>query len=292
MLRETPDEENADGLPVAADESLDALVRRVDADRWFATRFADARVRLRLLALYAANYEVARIAESVSDPALGRIRLQWWIDAVGRASRSASVEHPALILLSEAVQETGLDLSPLVHVFEARNSDLEESPFAAWSDLEAYVDTTAGGVIRVAAALCAPERALSPHTLSLARAAGRAWGLIGLLRALPNWGARRRTFFPTVLFERIGFTPEDLYAGTQVHEITAAIRVVLERARAAHSDANRLSTTATKDLFPAYGYVTLFRDYARGLENNPPSATIGVFRRQARLVGAALTGAV
>ena len=64
------------------DEALDDLVRRVDEDRWLASRFAPADVRARLIALYAVNYEIARTAEVVREPGVGDIRLAWWRDAL------------------------------------------------------------------------------------------------------------------------------------------------------------------------------------------------------------------
>ena len=63
-------------------ESLDALVRRVDEDRWLAARFAPRLVRERLTALYALNHEIARAAEGASNPTLGEMRLLWWRDAI------------------------------------------------------------------------------------------------------------------------------------------------------------------------------------------------------------------
>ena len=87
-------------------ESLDTLVRRVDEDRWLASRFAPAGVRSRLTALYALNYEISRTAETVTQPALGDIRLAWWREAVeeiyaGRAVRA----HPALSAFAAALRE-------------------------------------------------------------------------------------------------------------------------------------------------------------------------------------------
>jgi phytoene synthase len=40
--------------------------------------FAPAPRRVLLFALYAFNAEVARIAETVREPMLGAIRLEWW----------------------------------------------------------------------------------------------------------------------------------------------------------------------------------------------------------------------
>src|SRR6201984_811294 len=82
--RKTPDPERraayADRLsPVAA------LVRRHDHDRYQTVLFAPAARREALFALYAFNYEIARVRESVTQPMLGQIRLQWWRENIGAA---------------------------------------------------------------------------------------------------------------------------------------------------------------------------------------------------------------
>ena len=57
-------------------------VRELDRDRYIADLFAPAAARKHLFALHAFSAEVARIRDTVSDPVLGEIRLQWWRDAL------------------------------------------------------------------------------------------------------------------------------------------------------------------------------------------------------------------
>src|SRR5436309_10149749 len=111
-----PDETRSPSLrsDAAADEtSLSALVRRHDRDRYQTALFAPAGKREALLALYAFNYEIARVRETVTEPMLGQIRLQWWrevLDAayVGRSPRN----HPVVLPLSTAIHEFGLTREP------------------------------------------------------------------------------------------------------------------------------------------------------------------------------------
>ena len=50
-------------------------MRRHDRDRYQTALFAPAARREALFALYAFNYEIARVRESVTQPMLGQIRL-------------------------------------------------------------------------------------------------------------------------------------------------------------------------------------------------------------------------
>ncbi|HTV90379.1 MAG TPA: squalene/phytoene synthase family protein, partial [Stellaceae bacterium] len=59
-----------------------ALVRRHDRDRYQTALLAPAEKREALFALYAFNYEIARVRETVREPMLGQIRLQWWREAI------------------------------------------------------------------------------------------------------------------------------------------------------------------------------------------------------------------
>lgn len=241
---------------------LDSLVRRIDEDRWLASRFAPADVRARLIALYALNYEIARAAEAVSEPALGDIRLAWWREAVGEIYAGAQTRaHPALAAFAAAQKEAPMSHATLASLIEARAKDLEAAPFAGWSDLEAYVDATAGGVMRLAVeacgADCAPLEAFLRH-------AGRAWGCAGLARAAPFWRARGRLVLPGEADE---------------------VEALLQRARAEHAMAR--ATRPPGATFPAVGYVALVPAYARAAKQR---GGVSLLARQFRLIGAAATG--
>src|SRR5260221_11842658 len=80
-------------------------VRRYDHDRFLTALFAPADRRDDLLALYAFNLEIAKIRETVTEPMLGRIRLQWWRETIesfaGHIVRKQAVAEP----LADAVSD-------------------------------------------------------------------------------------------------------------------------------------------------------------------------------------------
>jgi len=69
--------ESGDSVSYVAGE-----VRRHDRDRFLTTLFVSPENRADLWALYAFNAEIARIPGSVSEPMLGRIKVQWWRDVI------------------------------------------------------------------------------------------------------------------------------------------------------------------------------------------------------------------
>src|SRR5271155_5910321 len=74
-----------------------ALVRRHDRDRYQTALFAPAARREALFALYAFNYEIARVREAVTQPMLGRIGLEWWRENIAAAFGGSAVRrHPVV----------------------------------------------------------------------------------------------------------------------------------------------------------------------------------------------------
>src|SRR6266436_4203876 len=74
-----------------------ALVRRHDRDRFQTVLFAPAARREALFALYAFNYEIARVRERVTEPTLGRIRLEWWRETIVVAFEGGSVRRHIVV---------------------------------------------------------------------------------------------------------------------------------------------------------------------------------------------------
>lgn len=275
-------------------ETADEIVRRVDEDRWLAARFAEPPVRERLNTFYAVVYEIARIPEAVREPTLGLIRLQWWREAIAAIYSGEGVaKYPAAEGLAGLVREASLDRALLESLVDCRARDLEDRPFETWPAFEAYVDGTAGAVIRLAARICAPDLVQTRQHLALFTNAGRVWGYTGLIRSLALWNERRRTFFPQKLLDHVQLTPDVLFEGATTHATSSACRAVLERAVAAHKEVRRLVYGAPKEFFPAYGYVALVSDYMRALDRPYDGAVrVPLFKRQLRLVAASATGSV
>ena len=247
---------------MAADRELDALIRRVDEDRWLASRFAPPDVRAKLIALYAVNYEIARTAEVVREPPLGAIRLQWWRDALDEmAAAGPPRDHPALRELARVYPSAAAQLSD---VAEAHQADFDAAPFATWTDLERYVYRTAGEVMRLAVDVAAPDP--EERLLELAWPAAHAWGYTGILRAMPFWESRGRSALPR----------ED-----------GARDALIERAAYAFDAARRMGAVPAP-AFPAVGYVALVPGYLRALRGTRGEPAL--LWRQMKLVLAAAAG--
>ena len=108
-------------------ENLDEAVRRHDPDRWLATRFiSDLEARADVIALYAFNYEIARVVAAVSDPMMGEIRLTWWLEALAEIYEGRTVRrHPVTLALAAAITRHDLPREAFEALIEARYPELD-----------------------------------------------------------------------------------------------------------------------------------------------------------------------
>ena len=137
----------ADGLsPVAA------LVRRHDHDRFQTVLFAPAARREALFALYAFNYEIARVRETVTEPMLGRMRLQWWRESIAVAFEGGAVRrHPVVESLTAVIRAGRLTRGHFEALVEARESDLDDDdPWPSLAALEEYAEGSSASLIHLA----------------------------------------------------------------------------------------------------------------------------------------------
>ncbi|MBL4839118.1 MAG: squalene/phytoene synthase family protein, partial [Kordiimonadaceae bacterium] len=169
------------------------LVKQDDRDRYLVSLFAPAAAQAGIWALFAFNQEVAKIRETVSEPMLGEIRLQWWLDVVQELA-AGTVREKQPVIQAMAAAQLPTDVFPLLEeTIAARKSELLGEGTAEIKGLQAYA-VGAGGALHVAAAhvQCGDvsETGISGAGISgagvaVARHLGSAWAMLGLVRAIP-----------------------------------------------------------------------------------------------------------
>lgn len=112
---------------------------RSDRARYLCALAAPRDKRDGLLALLAFDQEIARIPLVVSEPMLGKIRLQWWIDALPGITSDFPPGHP----VAQALSVHNFSAEDLRGLIEARNFDLKQDTFT-FEDLCQYAEDTGG----------------------------------------------------------------------------------------------------------------------------------------------------
>jgi NADH dehydrogenase [ubiquinone] 1 alpha subcomplex assembly factor 6 len=229
------------------------LVRRHDHDRFQTVLFAPAARREALFALYAFNYEIARVRESVTEPMLGQIRLQWWREAIAAAFESGPVRnHIVVEPLTAIIRELALSRAHFERLIDARELDLAEDPPVNLAALEEYAEASSASLVYLALEILGVH---DPAAGEVGLHVGIAYSLAGLLRAMPFRVRIGRRFIPADIAARIGLADQDYCAlrGTPglraaTAELAAAASRHLDAARAHRS---KIPRSALPALLPA-----------------------------------------
>ncbi len=261
-------------MDAALASRLAASVRAADPDRYFASLFAPAPARPYLMALHAFNHELARVAETVREPMLGAIKLEWWRETVEAAHKGNPRMLDVALGLAALFQSTPLALADFESVIAARAFDASPERFADLAALEAHVDATGGGIMRLACKILGGDP-------GIAREPALAYGLTGLLRSLGFHNARHKLYMPVDLLAAVGLAPDAFFDLHHDQRLDAVAHQVALRARD-HFLASRNGPrpgAALAAILPA----AIVPVYLRCLGKN-----VAVHRRQMALLAAAM----
>jgi len=262
-------------MDAALANRLAASVRTADPDRYFSALFAPAAARPLLFALYAFNAEVARVAETVREPMLGAIRLEWWRETAEGAASGKPRNHDVAKGLAALFAARGIALGDFEAMIAARAFDSSADRHADFAALENYLDATGGALMRLAIAMLGGDPAQ-------ARAAALAYGLTGLLRSLHVHNGRHKLYLPLDILSAVGLTPEEFFILRHDARMDAVAHQVAIRAQTHFQDARKARPgAALAALLPA----ALVPLYLRKLGT---PRDVPVHRKQMALLAAAM----
>jgi phytoene synthase len=233
-------------------------VRRHDRDRYLSCLFAPASRREGLFALYAFNLEVARTAEAVSEVMLGRIRLQWWRDALEEIHAGRPRRHEVIEPLARAVQAHGLTRGHFERLIDAREFDLEKQAPETLAQLEDYAEATSAGLVLLTLEVLGARDEASRQA---GRHVGIAWALTGLLRAVPFHARLKRLYLPRELSEAAGLDLGDVFALRGSPALAEVARQLAARAGEHLAAARALRPQVPKTALPGLLPTTLAGHY-------------------------------
>ncbi|MBK9082975.1 MAG: squalene/phytoene synthase family protein [Rhizobiales bacterium] len=249
-------------------------VKLFDRDRWLADLLLPEPAREACFALHAFSAEIARVRETVSQPSLGEIRYQWWREAIEGARPGEASANPAAAALLDAAERFRWPRQALLALIDARVFDLYDDPMPDLAQLEGYCGETVSALFRLASLALAGGR--DPGGAAACGHAGVAYGIVGLLRALPWHAARGQCYLPLDMLARHGASREDVVAGraapgllATLAELRAIARKHLGHARAGLTDIRRDARLALAPL----GLVPLYLE-AMERAHYAPFATV------------------
>ncbi|MAZ03696.1 MAG: hypothetical protein CMN56_11220 [Sneathiella sp.] len=261
---------------------LSGEVKRYDYDRWLATLFAPPPARPGLFALLAFHAEIARIRETVSEPLLGDIRLQWWRDALTAIEEQGKPPvHPVAESLAEIISAHELDLAMLRRMIDIRALDLDPLPFETTAELLDYADETGGILNRLVFRMSGGQGEAGE---AAARAVGKVYALTGIIRAIPHHVAQDVLRIPDEMIRAEGLTAESLFSSENRQAFFKIVRKLTELAKQEQEVAERLVAERPKSEKPAFRLAALTSLYlarlrAVGFDPAHPKMEIGPVRK-------------
>lgn len=242
-----------DALPASLTDAYaqaTADVRRLDPDRFFASLFVPEAARPHVHAILAFSAEIARVRDAVSSPLPGEIRLQWWRDLLADLTLADAGAPPVAQALADTITRCRLPVDAFQNLIDARIFDLYDDPMPSQNDLDGYLGETASALFRLSSLILADGG--EPGAPDLAGHAGVAYGLTGLLRALPFHASKGQVYLPADLIERHGVATIDITEGKTTPGLLAALAELRTRARDHHARALKLLREAPRPVRPAF----------------------------------------
>ncbi|GJN93871.1 hypothetical protein Rhopal_006930-T1 [Rhodotorula paludigena] len=224
------------------------LVRRTDHEAIWASYFYPSPVQPAYLALRAFNAEIAALPDQVSNQLVGRMRFQWWRDAIKGLYEHKAPPHPILNLLGNLPQRPALSQYHFMRLINARENHFNNPTFPSLQDLADYsagtqasllyllLQATAAGSVPDPAMLTGATRHTQPfqHTghehdpveagsveklkeaddLTLDHAASHlavAMTIATLLRSIPHHASKRVNVIPLEVAARHNLREEALF---------------------------------------------------------------------------------
>lgn len=210
----------APGTAFNHDDIVRTAARGGAPDRYLAALLAPKAVRRDLIALAAFAAEIDKISDTVSEPHLGEIRLQWWRDALAESGTGAVSGQPVCDALARALNQHGLRPALLDDSFDAEAHALYADAPADEAHLALSLDMTEGTLFKLAARIAGATAESVAASHIILHHAAQAYGLTRRALRLPYALQRGREPLPAMLGAAGG-----------ARDWTAAVATVCARAR-------------------------------------------------------------
>lgn len=206
-------------------------VEKYDRDRYILSLAAEQPFRAGLWALYAFNHEIAKTRESVREMNAGYIRLAWWREALHKPEAPA---HDVARALAQTIATYTLDLNLFETLLDARELDLGDAPPASMDGLVSYADATNTPLLQLSAKILGTSDTTLNHL-------GIAYGLTGIIRALPFYAQQNRCALPLPVIYDLKLMPEQFHhlkssaaLSNAVSQIVAVAQTHLSQVKTEH----------------------------------------------------------
>ncbi|KAF9556745.1 hypothetical protein CPC08DRAFT_76458 [Agrocybe pediades] len=221
------------------------FVRQHDYDSFMASYFYPRYARNGFFAIKAFSAELAMVQDNVSNAMIGKMRMQFWRDAIKGIKEGTPPKHPIALALHETSKHFKVSTYHLKRIVDARDAELQTSSHLTIDSLTSHAESTSSTVLYLLLSLLSLPSSTLSHAASHL---GAAQTCSTLLRALPFHAKHGRMAIPAEVTAKHGVSQEDVFRhGPDAHGIEDA---VFEFATYAHDQLN----TARDELLKNEGF--------------------------------------
>lgn len=197
-----------------------ALVQKHDYANYLITSFyPDSESRYDYAAIRAFNIELSNVADAVKSAQLGKLRFQWWREAIASLNTSTPVPHPTVLALHSVMRRRKLPTYHLTRIIDAKERNLLSPAYNTLADLTSYAQSTVLPLLLLQHQILLPQPApsrihdipLSTIDHSLSHLATYI-AIAQLVRSIPYFASSNRTLvIPKDIASDHGVKEEQLY---------------------------------------------------------------------------------
>ncbi len=245
------------------------ITRQYDPDRFLTSLFASDFLKEGLYALYAFNYEIAKISETVSEAMLGEIRLQWWRESldliykhIKDGGKTILRKHDVIVPLMLSIKKHNLPKELFDEIIEGRTDDLYPKNPETIEVLESYIKKTSSSLTKLTGLVlgCGEEKALEEL--------GIAWGMLGVIRAVPYQASLNKIFLPDDVMTLYGLSNNDVHSIKDCDELKNTIRAIDQKLEDSLKNLKKLTRNIKRSEKSIFLLTSLIKSYRKELKKS------------------------
>ena len=165
--------------------------------------------------------EISGLHESIRDFSMGKIKYDWWRNAIDATFKGQSVDHPILIAIKEALEYSSISNLWINRIIDAReNLRYRNSVFSTMDELETYAENSSSAILYLQLQALGIQNLHADHCASHI---GKAIGISAILRGIPFGIFYREIGIPSEVLAKHSISAERIIRYGPSRDLESAI---------------------------------------------------------------------